>query len=40
MPSYHRVDRLARVGDAWRSRPILDAQQVEDVVALLKTLTR
>ena len=38
MPSYHRIDDLARVGAAWRGRPVLDAQQVEDVVALLQTL--
>lgn len=38
MPAYHRVDGLERVGAAWRDRPILDAQQVEDVVAFLATL--
>jgi len=38
MPSYYRTDHLARVGAAWRERPVLDAQQVEDVVALLMTL--
>jgi sulfur-oxidizing protein SoxX len=38
MPSYHRVEGLARVGAAWRGRPILSAQEVEDVVALLETL--
>jgi len=38
MPSFHRVDGLVRVGPAWRGRPVLDAQQVEDVVAFLKTL--
>lgn len=38
MPAYHRVDGLARVATAWRDRPVLDAQQVEDVVALLRTL--
>jgi L-cysteine S-thiosulfotransferase len=39
MPPYHRVDGLERVGASWRGRPILDAQQVEDVVALMRTLT-
>ena len=38
MPSYHRTDGLARVGAAWRSRPPLTAQQVEDVVVFLATL--
>jgi sulfur-oxidizing protein SoxX len=38
MPSFHRPDAGARVGAAWRGRPILDAQQVEDVVAFLQTL--
>ena len=39
MPSFHRPDAAGeRVGAAWRGRPILDAQQVEDVVAFLRTL--
>lgn len=38
MPPYHRIDGLSRVGTAWRSRPVLTAQQVEDVVAFLATL--
>jgi len=38
MPSYHRVDGLQRVGSAWQGKPVLDAQQVEDVVAFLRTL--
>jgi sulfur-oxidizing protein SoxX len=38
MPSLHRVDGLARVGRAWQGKPVLDAQQVEDVVAFLQTL--
>jgi sulfur-oxidizing protein SoxX len=38
MPSYHRVDGLVRVAKAFEGRPILDAQQVEDVVAFLATL--
>jgi sulfur-oxidizing protein SoxX len=38
MPAYHRVDGLVRVGPAWAGKPVLDAQQVEDVVAFLVTL--
>jgi sulfur-oxidizing protein SoxX len=38
MPSYYRVDGLQRVGDAWLGKPILSAQQIEDVVAYLTTL--
>jgi sulfur-oxidizing protein SoxX len=38
MPSYYRLDGLARVGPAWRGRPVLTAEEVEDVVAFLATL--
>ena len=38
MPSYHRIDGLNAVASAYRGKPVLDAQQVEDVVALLRTL--
>ena len=38
MPPYYRVDGLTRVGSPWLGRPILTAQQVEDVVAFLATL--
>jgi sulfur-oxidizing protein SoxX len=38
MPSFHRTEGLSRVSAAWRGRPILDAQQVEDVVAYLESL--
>ena len=38
MPSYHRTEGLVRVGPAWRGKPVLTAQQIEDVVAFLMTL--
>ncbi len=38
MPSYYRVDGRDRVGAAWRGKPILSAEQIEDIVAYLTTL--
>jgi sulfur-oxidizing protein SoxX len=38
MPSYYRLNGLHRVGPAWRGKPILSAEQVEDIVAYLVTL--
>jgi sulfur-oxidizing protein SoxX len=38
MPSYYRVDGLHRVGPVWRGKPILSAEQIEDIVAYLVTL--
>jgi len=38
MPSYYRIEGLTRVAPALKDKPILDAQQVEDVVAFLATL--
>ena len=38
MPSYYRVDGLNRVGPSWRGKPILSAEQIEDMVAFLVTL--
>jgi L-cysteine S-thiosulfotransferase len=35
MPSYYRVDGLDRVGTLWRGKPILSAEQIEDIVAYL-----
>lgn len=38
MPAYYRVEGLDRVAPAWRGKPVLTAEQVEDVVAFLTTL--
>jgi sulfur-oxidizing protein SoxX len=38
MPSYYRVDGLVRVGPAWRDKPILSAEQIEDIVTYLASL--
>jgi sulfur-oxidizing protein SoxX len=38
MPSYLRTDGLIRVGRAWQGKPVLTPQQIEDVVAFLRTL--
>jgi sulfur-oxidizing protein SoxX len=38
MPSYYRVDGLLRIGAAWRGKPVLSAEQIEDIVAYLSTL--
>jgi sulfur-oxidizing protein SoxX len=38
MPAFHRVDGLHRVAAAWVGKPLLDAAQVEDLVAWLATL--
>jgi len=38
MPAYHRTEGLTRVAPAFRDRPVLSAQQIEDVVAYLMTL--
>lgn len=39
MPPYHATDGLNRVGPDWRDKTIFTAQEVEDVVAFLATLT-
>jgi sulfur-oxidizing protein SoxX len=39
MPAYHRTEGLVRVAPAWRGKPVLSPQQIEDVVAFLTTLT-
>jgi sulfur-oxidizing protein SoxX len=39
MPSYYRTEGLTRVGRAWQGKPVLSAEQIEDMVAFLATLT-
>jgi L-cysteine S-thiosulfotransferase len=39
MPAYHRTEGLTRVAPAYRGKPILNAGEIEDVVAFLLTLT-
>jgi sulfur-oxidizing protein SoxX len=38
MPGYYRTEGLDRVATMYRGKPILDAGQVEDIVAYLATL--
>ena len=38
MPAYYRTEGLTRVGSAWQNKPVLTAEQIEDVVAFLATL--
>ena len=38
MPSYYRLDGLVRVAPSLRGKPVLTAEQIEDVVAYLTTL--
>jgi sulfur-oxidizing protein SoxX len=38
MPSYYRLDGLSRVAANFRGKPVLSAEQIEDVVAYLATL--
>ena len=38
MPSYSRTEGLARVAPAFRGKPLLSEQQIEDVAAFLATL--
>jgi sulfur-oxidizing protein SoxX len=38
MPSYYRLDGFERVAPAFRGKTVLTAEQIEDVVAFLKTL--
>jgi L-cysteine S-thiosulfotransferase len=38
MPAYYRVEGLTRVAPAFQGKPVLTAEQIEDVVAYLATL--
>ncbi len=38
MPTFHRTQGMTRVASAYAGKPVLDAQQVEDLVAWLATL--
>ena len=38
MPAYHRTEGLTRVAPGFKDKPVLTAQQIEDVVAFLRTL--
>ena len=38
MPAYFRTDGLTRVAPAFQGRPVLAAQEIEDVVAFLVSL--
>lgn len=38
MPAYYRVDGFVRVAPAFRGKPVLAADEIEDVVAFLQTL--
>ena len=38
MPAYYRIDGLNQVALAYRGKPVLSAEQIEDVVAYLRQL--
>jgi L-cysteine S-thiosulfotransferase len=38
MPPYYRTDGLVKVAPAFAGKPVLNAEQIEDVVAYLSTL--
>jgi sulfur-oxidizing protein SoxX len=38
MPPYYRIDDLRRLAPSFRGKPVLTAEQIEDVVAFLATL--
>jgi sulfur-oxidizing protein SoxX len=38
MPAYYKIEGLSRVAPAYQGKPVLSAEQIEDVVAFLTTL--
>jgi sulfur-oxidizing protein SoxX len=38
MPAYYKIDGLTRVAPAFAGKPVLTAEQIEDVIAYLMTL--
>ena len=38
MPAYYRIEGLRQVAEDYRGKPILTAQEIEDIVAYLHTL--
>jgi sulfur-oxidizing protein SoxX len=38
MPAYYRVEGLNRVAETYRGKPVLNGEQIEDVIAYLLTL--
>jgi sulfur-oxidizing protein SoxX len=38
MPAYYKIEGLTRVASAYQGKPVLSAEQIEDVVAFLMTL--
>ena len=40
MPSYHRVDGMKRVAAAYAGKPVLTAEEIEDLIAFLATLRK
>ena len=38
MPPYYRIEGLNRVAPAFAGKPVLNAEQIEDVIAYLVTL--
>jgi sulfur-oxidizing protein SoxX len=38
MPAYYRTEGLSLVAPSFQGKPVLNAQQIEDVIAYLQTL--